>query len=118
LIKKKLALLERGRVKGVGEIVLSAHVDRICMAGQWVVGASSGSYEQRHTFRDRLPCTTAFLSCWRWGHIWCMVWKKYYLLGWPGQDKSLFYQHGKPNEPTKEGTLSFVFSSNSSQFQQ
>jgi hypothetical protein len=67
--KKKLALKERGRVKGVGEIVLSAHVDRICMAGQWVVGASSGSYEQRHTFRDRLLCMTAFLSCWRWGHI-------------------------------------------------
>jgi hypothetical protein len=37
--------------------------------------------------------------------------KKYFVLDrleQPRQDKNLFYRHEKPNEPTKEGPLSFV----------
>jgi hypothetical protein len=37
--------------------------------------------------------------------------KKYFLLGRlekPRQKKNLVYRHNKPNEPTKEGLLSFV----------
>jgi len=26
----------------------------------------------------------------------------------PGQNKNILYRHDKPNEPTKEGTISFV----------
>jgi hypothetical protein len=42
----------------------------------------------------------------------CSEEKKYFVLGrieQPRQTKNLMYQHDKPNEPTKEGPLSFVF---------
>jgi hypothetical protein len=38
--------------------------------------------------------------------------KKYFVLGpleQPRHDKNLMYRHDEPNEPTKEGPLSFVF---------
>ncbi len=48
-------------------------------------------------------------------------WGKLFILSWleqSRQSKNLLYRHGKPNEPTKEGPLSFVpidFSFNSQQ---
>jgi hypothetical protein len=71
---------------------------------------------EMHILRDRRPSTAACPACWamwtkelkycivRWG-------KKYFILGrleQPRQPKQFFFQHDKPNEPTKEGPLSFA----------
>jgi hypothetical protein len=42
-----------------------------------------------------------------------MVGKKYFVLGrleLPRQDKNLLYRHNEPNEPTREGLLSYMYS--------
>jgi hypothetical protein len=65
---------------------------------------------QRHTVRDRRPCTTAWPACWAMGTNelkQCTVRiKKYFVLGrleQPKLNKNLSYQHKIPmNQPKKD----------------
>jgi hypothetical protein len=53
---------------------------------------------QRYILRVRRPSTAAYPACWAMGTR----------LDQPRQNKNLLYRYGKPNEPTKEGSLSIV----------
>jgi hypothetical protein len=80
-----------------------------------------GKY-QRHTLRERRLSTIACPACWAMGtNELKMVYdeEKYFELGRLGQprrDTNLLYRHDKPNEPNKEGPLSFVVLSLKSPF--
>ncbi len=67
--------------------------------------------EQRHILRDRRPSTDA---CPAWCSMGvnefkqCTMRKKIFCTEQPRQNKNFMYRLDKPNEPNKEGSLSFV----------
>ncbi len=104
---KKIRRGCRAQPKAVSEyiILLSSSLGgiRICIQ----------CLSQRHILR---PSTAFCPVCWAMdgdkGIEKCTVRKKYLVPGrqeQPSQNKNLLYRHDKPNEPTKEGLLSFVF---------
>ncbi len=54
--------------------------------------------DQRYILRVRRPSTAAYPACWAMGTR----------REQPSQNKVFLYRYGKPNEPTKEGSLSIV----------
>jgi hypothetical protein len=71
-------------------------------------------YSQRHAYRDWWPCLMVGLACWMMGIeklILCTIGKKIFCTGPIGAaqaEQNRLVRHVSPNEPIKEGSLSFV----------